>query len=849
MVFGLAVLQAAVLMAAPSASFAEDAGAPFGDLPLVDEVVVGSNEDAHEFTESAGGVTEVQDILGTPTRVIPNEGGPRYFAYKIGKDAGLEAGKAYVLAVEFPEDAPRTVYVINRGAEMNRGFSTGKALGDVAQTYAAQNLESIDYPLSGESRWWRTFFHLHDRFAEITAQRGSDQRPGVPADGFWVIIAQPGQWKDSNDKQAPVSEGAAVSRIRLFEVPDPESYYTSINYPGDLPRRHIFWREEMSDNVVRISDANVVGVESPTDWFRYKAELMRFLGINTFGKDLLEFGHNQGWDSDYKDYGGNQWYWNNSDPQRWTNIIDMLADYDHYVLPYYEYTGSRGQNGLGDERRCRPLTKDGAYTHIDWSENACVDVSDPDFLDDAKALLDTTILQHADRANFLGAWIRTRVSHIPMSFTDETLARFAEAQGLASVTRSDLQGDDALLQDYYVWWYGQRQAFLAELRDYLQAESGDAMKIFYTAYTAEGGPAFSPSIVTDDASLWSGLGYENPVSHDTVYDDDLYAERIIDFEGTWGQWEWQHSVPPPDPQNYAGVDDILFTHPFNRLYTVSDPDTFDLMRTPGGLAMVYHYSLNENVMTTSGGDQLVGYFVTDVERAGPYVTLPEARALAYGDPRYIGYLSGHSFNRGFPSYVRNFNLAFLALPAVPSQVDEGAADDANVVVRSYATQSDNQSDTQYYAVINVGLEDVAGVSVTLPDGQVLDAVTDEEISRSGAVVTFDLYPGQVRALQISTQDGSTNPGGDAGDSADGGDQADAGGSSNDTGGSSNDTADGSGPDDKESSNATSEEGCSCASTRGSSPEPAWLMVVLVGLGVLVRGRRRLYKRGPVDLDG
>jgi hypothetical protein len=66
-------------------------------------------------------------------------------------------------------------------------------------------------------------------------------------------------------------------------------------------------------------------------------------------------------------------------------------------------------------------------------------------------------------------------------------------------------------------------------------------------------------------------------------------------------------------------------------------------------------------------EKSLGYIASDVEYAGPYIMLSEARAMAYGDPRFIGYLAASSFNRGFPQYVRAL-MRFPSLPALPSQV-------------------------------------------------------------------------------------------------------------------------------------------------------------------------------------
>lgn len=102
-----------------------------------------------------------------------------------------------------------------------------------------------------------------------------------------------------------MSRGAAVNRIRLFEVLEPDQLAQPVSLPpAPLPRRHLFWREEMADGIIDPKN-DQAGIANPIDWYRYKAELMRFLGMNTYSKDLLEFGACQHWDS--TPYGGNDW--------------------------------------------------------------------------------------------------------------------------------------------------------------------------------------------------------------------------------------------------------------------------------------------------------------------------------------------------------------------------------------------------------------------------------------------------------------------------------------------------------------------------------------------------------------
>jgi hypothetical protein len=124
----------------------------FGRLRLVDEVIPGKEEARHRFTESARGISEVRAILGQPTRVMPAVGdAPRLVVYRLGQGKNLQARRAYVLQVDYPEDVSRTMFMHVRGAETSRGLSTGQSDGDVlVGKYTDSNIESLRYPLSGK---------------------------------------------------------------------------------------------------------------------------------------------------------------------------------------------------------------------------------------------------------------------------------------------------------------------------------------------------------------------------------------------------------------------------------------------------------------------------------------------------------------------------------------------------------------------------------------------------------------------------------------------------------------------------------------------------------------------------
>ncbi len=716
----------------------------FGPLRLIDEAIAGEERPRHQFTESEPGVSELREILGRTSRVIANTGEQaRYVALRLGRDMGLRANAQYVLVVEYPEDQPRMMKIHNRGAETSRGLYTGNTVGDVLHgRYVDHNLESLEYPLSGRHEPFQMLFTLHDRYAGIKQPRGgSFPRDLVPDDGVPVIISQ---WRARN---APRSHGAAWSRVALYEVLEPEALELAINYPpGDLPRRHLFWREEMSNGLVGRDDP---GWDDEINSYRAKADLMLFLGMNTYTIDMLEFGHNQGWDSGPG--GGDDWVYQNASPQRWRNVLHMLRDegYPFTMLPYYEYAGSVGQNSPGRRKYARPLGDIDAYTHVTWSERAYADVTEPIILEDAKKVIDLTINRFSDVMPFTGAWFRTRPSHIPVSFSDDALRRFADDEMDGdTVTREQLRRGGELYDRYIAWWQGQRKAFFEALRDHMRANGSEDAMILFTADSSEPGVRLrlpGRTVVTNDVQGWARVIEERsldvrPVAFDRVVGERMHLDAQLLPHPTWGQWEWEHSVPRPDPDNYQDTPGIVHSYTFNRLYTVSDAESFDAFRTPAGLGIVRHYGLNENEM-----DEKLGYFVMDMDRTRAHMMHAEVVAMAHGDPWYIGYLAGHCFNRGFPGYARRFNQAFLALPALPSEVLPEASSHEQVIVRAIATAGHGT----FLAVANTSMHPQPDVTVTLPvQGELFDAATGQPLETQGAELTLDMDAAELRALHI-----------------------------------------------------------------------------------------------------
>lgn len=745
---------------------------PDYQLKLVDEIIC-AEDTTHKYTEHELGNVAVKEILGKKCRTIePGRAG--YFAYEIGRGKGLKAGAAYFLAIEYPEDLPRS-FVVNNFADSTRlGLSTGRTFGDsLGSRYVSSNPELIDYPLSGKFETATQLMYLHDRTAdtEKSILRNGQTTDRLPEDGFVVAIAQFGANGD------PFNAGTAVYRIALYEVGNPDALVAKINYPPEgLPRRHLFWREEMGDGPVSGSPESRP-IKNAVDFYRYKVNLIHYLAMNTYCQDMLEFGHNQCWDS--SPFGGNDWYYQTSEPQRWENILTMLSEHpDLYILPYYEYAGSRGgdlNKAMGSRCVCVNIDGTKKYTHISWSGYpvANVDFADSTFKTDVKKLMNATMgkftrqKEFKGKLNFLGAWFRPRPEANPISFSDKDLDVY-KLETKISVTREQLQNDPELLKAYVDWFLLKRKEWIVTVRDYLRKSVNKEAVVFYTTDASEPGrgcgidgiAADKPEEYTEQfnkaeirALLEADADKVADVSGFKFYPMqeaiDKYATTLQSPLWTWGKWRWDLGCPQPDPLNYKDTNGAFMSYSFNRMYTTKNERDMETFRAKDGLMMVRHYSLNENnlyyKLSEENQGELLGYFCGQFDRAGKFGPMAEVQAVIYGDPRYIGYLAPVNFGRLFPEYYRSFNQAFLALPAVPSYRLAGISENKDIHARTYPTNGQGT----FYAVANLGYSDIKAAVVNIPNAtEVENRVTGEIYKVEDGKIELDFYAGQLYALYV-----------------------------------------------------------------------------------------------------
>ena len=738
----------------------------YGDLTLVDSIDC-ATDTTHDFHESPQGGSSVEELLGGKCRVMPHaDGTASYFSYRLGKGKGLKPGDMYLLVVEYPDDLPRTATLLNRAMDSRNGFHTGRTVGDTlnAHIIPQTHCESWDVPLSGEYKRIEQLTVLNENVYPHDSTDGKKFLKSA-TDGFDVIFHL------FQKSDAPDSAGVAIRAIRLYHVDDEESVAATIHYPaGDAPRRYVTFREEMADDSGRSFNTDKL------DWTRNKVRLMKALGINCYSRDMLEFGYNQYWDITC---GGKYSGWFNGTADYYSDEVDICGEAKIYLMPYYEYAGSRGPSGLGysEYRKCVPLFDNiNDSTHFNkfvqgsnGASGANVDLTDSAANEDFRKILESTIVRYKDKANFVGAWIRNRGS-MPMSFSDNTLARFnadTKRTGDAAVTRQTIieatgktaEGDayrelvnlckvSDIYGEYRNWWYGKRADFLSDMQKYL-ADNGIAnAKVFYSGCINEAGligrigdwyNQYDDFVAANSGDAWKTLsGSSKSVKNIGWAAGDYEANFLKRDEWTWWPLEYNHAAPMADPATYQTRSNVALAYPYNCIYTAVAPNEAPKYRNAtDDLFFSRHYCLYEGC-----GSDLNGYYTCEMDRADRASMLPELYAVAYQDPTTIGYLQGNQLARNFTGPVREFHENFLSLPAVKGKVLQGGGWSAMLTIRKYTV-----GDDQYYAVVNLSGEEIgAGWKYITDDNSVTklyETVSGTEHEVGSGYMNWSMKPYQL----------------------------------------------------------------------------------------------------------
>ena len=713
----------------------------YGALTLIDEIDC-ANDTEHRFREYPAGVSSVQTILDVDTRVMSHQANTCcYVSWRVGEGKGIVPNEPYVLVVDYPDDAPRSVTVFNFGNATRHGYHTGWTAGDSWKPpYVTQSLESWPVPYSGETK---QLVQVMVPFEKSKQYNGSSTRIPMDTDGFDLNFGL------IKADEAPDSVGLAISAIRLYKIDSYDVARPSIPYPAEgLPRRIVTSREEMGDG------DDFAGFAHPQDFYKGRAKMIRLLGMNTCSKDLLEFGYMQNFRSTTR--------WGQA-ANYWDEIVDNLAAEDVDIFPFYEYHGSRGSAGWGYVEANKPWTlnsaKDASWKYLfsnqSYVYNCMMDMTSDEAIWDLENLYDVTIKPYLGKANFRGMWIRNRGA-MPMGFSQNAIDRFNSATG-RNVTRADIYnngnyGNTDLYKAYRAWWYGKRCNAFKALQSYIKNDLGSDAKVYYS------------NTIEEPGEFWANWGNPKTVLLGTAADQKYQGKDFNEYTGknwranvgwtasdywsqalnadcpTWGNYEVHHSAPADDPHNYTNLSNVALCYPFNCVWTVAAGIGDQRYRNASGdLPFVRHYSLNENDFKDASGNEICGYYTCDWDHAGRAVMVAELYAMDYNDPTMLAYLFTANLVRNDSTYVREFNLNYLSLPALKGEAIRGGCWSETFTVRRYVTNKGT-----YWAVINCDVREWSGtVDFKTDKTEIWYTVSGQRVALSGGKAALRLEPFQM----------------------------------------------------------------------------------------------------------
>ena len=168
------ILAAALPAAAAIVPGLED----FGSVTLVDSIDC-ATDTTHRFRDYPAGRSYTTNILGRLTRVMHHvtkeeNNGKRtgaYVSWRVGEGKGIVPNDPYLLVVDYPDDAPRSVTLFNFGIAARHGYHTGFTVGESMSPQVAvpQCLESVAIPFSGE---WKQLVEVVFPFEKATQYDG-----------------------------------------------------------------------------------------------------------------------------------------------------------------------------------------------------------------------------------------------------------------------------------------------------------------------------------------------------------------------------------------------------------------------------------------------------------------------------------------------------------------------------------------------------------------------------------------------------------------------------------------------------------------------------------------------------
>ncbi|MFH1476073.1 MAG: hypothetical protein ABIH24_01070, partial [Verrucomicrobiota bacterium] len=534
-----------------------------------------------------------------------------------------------------------------------------------------------------------------------------------------------------------LASGAAVRSIKLYEVPNVPALFLQVNQPPmELGRRELIETSESLGN----SEFDEKQNETTARQRLYNA---RFYGMTAIAPNMLR----GSWVDDITA----PLLTVNRTEGLGVNILPRLMIERDIFKKIAVSEEARVVDAVGcSDFRGAANSLDKAYIP---------DIVHPETLRAVWTMLDNVFSSQFSDPSFPGLMLFKHfgVPFMP-SFSDYAMKRFESETGIHA-EGADAAGKREWLvankkNEYYQWWYAKEREFLLALRDRLQAIRPD-LKLYYFPWSSDDscpicgrlrydGLPMQDKIYVPGTSIllvpeftvppekWTAEQKAEPAQARGYYREriapelagkvtmeDIIYGRYKDMKEFWGakrSGEMPHLVYPDEmdivkmlsepgsiysdrrvgcnPTLYANDKGIVYWAPVHYKYTADNPKFLNFFKTGEGVAIGDAFPYNEELFV---GNCYNLAAASAVEHAGPFCMMEEILSMAHADPTRIMINMHEPLQRGFPQYARDFAAAYLALPAIQSEVlaDAVQPQDNAIVVRQYKTDYGI-----YMAVIN-----------------------------------------------------------------------------------------------------------------------------------------------------
>jgi hypothetical protein len=709
-----------------------------GRLAVNDSIACGLSNDMHQLqdgrVDTALGeevITErltgsrLTNVYGGMGRLVSYDRG--FFGYTLG--INMKWHMPYLLEIEYPEDAPRTMAFLVGNTTYAPGIHTGNTIGQPEPRYFA---EQLDFPLSRAVEKVQFIVWAGDR--EVNR-------------GLYVGVADPGA------RNAPFSKRPLLLQINLYEFLsiacvrpritfDPVyQRYAWVESEDMLPADEVRFAPQVNSLfyglnaiVPAVLAWNAHGRVNPSVMFptgRYRQRIRRVVKGVEYETTRFENPTNR-----YD-------FW--EECLKWADTLGLA------VFPRFEYGGT---DLLPEE--ARGVSVDGAPypPHIRMTTGArlsdSVDVCNPATREDMLAVLDECLdaVPENLQASLRNLIVRRRADFMSTSYTDTALRQFEQETGvtLSGKTAGERRQDAVTLhlEPYQKWYQSKILDLLAAVnKRYTERVPYTQGPLLYHHWREPGMPYEGVYYETEEAweKTWKA---RRALPFEGLPLPDITCDELVGAVSKWTTSEEGFFT------DLMSVDDVQPVMPLYGAQALTCTNYFALFDRNGLQAVKIAPAIHSStrIRRRRGSTTYAGRTLYHPRQFSMFEAV---RAAAYANPAFLGFEQAHPPTFPYPVYARRFFANFLSLPAVPMPRVPLADVPDDVVVRMGTLGG-----AHYLAVINTGFEPVeVRIALPLPDTQEIKPLVGDyepiEFFVTSRAVSFDVSLDALELLSYKLQ--------------------------------------------------------------------------------------------------